>query len=57
MMDNGMMKESLDGYAVLADMEKETFLGFCEFVYQGHYKTPSHAEPDGRDSTSPTAQS
>lgn len=54
MMDNGRMKESLEGCAILAHVEEDTFLGFSEFAYQGRYLTPKHTESDvqGRASTS-----
>ncbi|KAJ5585248.1 uncharacterized protein N7459_005048 [Penicillium hispanicum] len=44
LINNGLMKESTEGHAVLEDVEEDTFLGFCEFAYLGAYKTPQRSE-------------
>lgn len=40
LINNGHMKESQTGIAVLDDIEVETFVGFCEYAYTGAYETP-----------------
>jgi hypothetical protein len=48
---NGNMKESSTGNATLADVEVETFIGFCEYAYTGAYATPGRTlsrEDEGR---------
>ena len=41
-----MMKESIEGYAVLEEVDELTFTGFCEFAYRGTYSTPDRYEAD-----------
>ncbi|KAJ5151619.1 hypothetical protein N7492_009914 [Penicillium capsulatum] len=48
MVDNGMMREALEGHVVLSDVEEDVFLAFSEFAYQGFYNTPSHPEPENK---------
>ncbi|KAI9035258.1 uncharacterized protein KD926_004227 [Aspergillus affinis] len=49
LINNGQMKESCSGVAVLEDVEPHIFVGFCEFAYSGTYKTPSLiGEPDDK---------
>lgn len=40
------MKESTEGQAILQDVDKETFLGFCEFAYRGAYTVPDRKKED-----------
>lgn len=40
------MKESIQGSAILDDVEEGTFIGFCEFAYWGAYTTPDHRGED-----------
>jgi hypothetical protein len=40
---NGHMSESQSGFAVLDDVDKQTFLRFCQYVYTGDYAA---ADPD-----------
>ncbi|PLB48837.1 hypothetical protein P170DRAFT_329615, partial [Aspergillus steynii IBT 23096] len=35
LMNNGNMKESREGVAVLEDVEADVFAAFCEYVYSG----------------------
>lgn len=44
LIDNGLMKESIEGHAVLEDVEEDTFIGFCEFAYLVPYKSPQRSE-------------
>ena len=46
LINNGMMKESIEGYAVLEEVDELTFTGFCEFAYRGAYSTPDRYETD-----------
>ncbi|OJD12015.1 hypothetical protein AJ78_07332 [Emergomyces pasteurianus Ep9510] len=59
LINNGRMVESNSGVAVLENVDENTFIGFCEYVYTGTYITPdmagdsdqgcsafSHAVPD-----------
>ncbi|PGG99138.1 hypothetical protein AJ80_09402 [Polytolypa hystricis UAMH7299] len=41
LINNGQMEESNLRVAVLEDVEVDTFIGFCEFLYTGTYITPS----------------
>ena len=43
---NGKMKESTEKQAILQDIDKETFLGFCEFAYRGAYTVPDRKKED-----------
>ncbi|CRG82903.1 hypothetical protein PISL3812_00250 [Talaromyces islandicus] len=47
LMNNGHMRESQAGVAILDDVEVEIFIGFCEYAYTGLYETPdfSPAQP------------
>jgi hypothetical protein len=38
------MKKSIEGHAVLEDVEEDTFINFYEFAYLGHTKTPQRSE-------------
>ncbi|KAJ5100362.1 hypothetical protein N7456_006414 [Penicillium angulare] len=42
LVSNGLMKESLSREAVLDDVDEETFIAFCQYVYHGVYAIPSH---------------
>ena len=39
-----MMRESIEGSAILDDVEEGTFIGFCEFAYRGAYTTLDRRE-------------
>ncbi|PLB48639.1 hypothetical protein P170DRAFT_425677 [Aspergillus steynii IBT 23096] len=41
LINNGIMKESTDRVAVLADVDPEVFTAVCEYAYTGSYKSPS----------------
>lgn len=43
LINNGLMKESIEGHAVLEDVEEDTFIGFRE-SYLGAYETPHGSE-------------
>ena len=43
------MKESIEGSAILDDVEEGTFIGFCEFAYRGAYTTPDRRAEDNDD--------
>ena len=40
------MKESIEGSAILDNVDESTFIGFCEFAYWGAYKTPDRRGED-----------
>lgn len=40
LVSNGMLKESKEKIAELADVEPEVFTAFCEYVYTGTYTSP-----------------
>ncbi|KAI0150552.1 hypothetical protein GGR57DRAFT_504211 [Xylariaceae sp. FL1272] len=42
---NNGMQESVQGVAVWDDVDRETFLAFCQFAYTNSYETP---QPDSR---------
>lgn len=44
LINNGIIKESIEGCAVLDDVDENTFIGFCEFAYRGAYITPGRYE-------------
>ncbi|KKA23889.1 hypothetical protein T310_2073 [Rasamsonia emersonii CBS 393.64] len=46
MMNNGHMRESRTGTAVLDDIEVDVFVAFCEFAYKGSYTTPDIVVPE-----------
>ncbi|PGH04574.1 hypothetical protein GX51_03407 [Blastomyces parvus] len=46
LINNGQMQESTSRLAVLEDVEKDTFLAFCEFLYTGTYTTPKPTAPE-----------
>lgn len=50
LINNGMMKESIEGYAMLEDVDEGTFIGFCEFAYRGAYTTPGCCEENNEES-------
>ncbi|KLJ11579.1 hypothetical protein EMPG_13248 [Blastomyces silverae] len=41
LINNGQFQESNSRLAVLEDVEEDTFLAFCEFLYTGTYTTPN----------------
>ncbi|EER36362.1 conserved hypothetical protein [Histoplasma capsulatum H143] len=43
LINNGRMVESNSRVAVLEDVDENTFIGFCEYVYTGTYVTPDMA--------------
>jgi hypothetical protein len=38
-MNNECMVKAHDGLTVLGNVDAETFIGFCEFAYIGHYRS------------------
>jgi hypothetical protein len=44
LINNGLIRESIEGQAMLEDMEEDTFIGFYEFAYLGAYETPQRSE-------------
>ncbi|OJJ82562.1 uncharacterized protein ASPGLDRAFT_75699 [Aspergillus glaucus CBS 516.65] len=46
LINNGMMKDSIERSAILDDVEEGTFIGFCEFAYRGAYTTPDRRGED-----------
>ena len=40
------MKESIEGSAILDDVDEGTFIGFCGFAYRGAYATPDRRGED-----------
>jgi hypothetical protein len=40
LINNGRMKESTSGTAVLGDVDEDVFIGFCKYAYTGSYDTP-----------------
>lgn len=51
LINNGFMKESTNGVAILDDVETETFIAFCEYAYTGAYVTPDRKESSNNAST------
>ncbi|KAH8819221.1 hypothetical protein F5884DRAFT_7373 [Xylogone sp. PMI_703] len=49
---NGSMKEAQEGTGVWRDVEEETFIRFCQFIYTGDYKAAEH-ENDSNNPSSP----
>lgn len=46
LMNNGHMRESRTGTAVLDDIDVDAFVAFCEFAYKGSYTTPEVVVPE-----------
>ena len=40
---NGLMREAIDGIAILEDIDVQTFVRFCEYAYMGDY-TPAQRQ-------------
>lgn len=48
---NGTFVEAQQGFAVLADVDDDTFVAFANFMYRGDYDLPSPTVPDCQLST------